>query len=50
MEYQLWKSIVALVTTLDKVHQLGCDYSDGRIVSVWFWSVIHDRPVCWACE
>jgi hypothetical protein len=50
MEYQLWKTIVALTTTLDKAHQSGCDYSDGCIVSVWYWAVIHDRPVGWACQ
>ena len=28
----------------------GATYSDVRIVCVWMWAVIHDRPVCWACR
>jgi hypothetical protein len=25
-------------------------YSDALIVLVYFWAVLHDRPVCWACD
>ena len=25
-------------------------FSDARIVEVFLWSVMHDRPVSWACE
>jgi hypothetical protein len=25
-------------------------YSDALIVVVYFWAVLHDRAVCWACE
>lgn len=28
----------------------GCLYSDAWIAEVYFWSVIHDRPVSWACR
>jgi hypothetical protein len=51
MEYQLWSQIVALLPTLDKVRtgRVG-DYTDAGIVQVWYWSVIHDRPVSWACQ
>lgn len=51
MEHQLWTSIVALLAELDKPRRRrGRDYSDERIVEVWYWAVIHDRPVDWACR
>jgi hypothetical protein len=25
-------------------------FFDSTIVGVYFWAVIHDRPVCWACD
>lgn len=50
MEHQLWKAIVALVSTISKPRQrMTFDFSDAEIVSFYYWSVIHDRPVCWAC-
>jgi hypothetical protein len=49
MEYQLWKCIVALLVGLDKTPD-GCDFSDTRIAQVFYWAVIHDRPVSWACQ
>ena len=24
-------------------------YTDGQIVAVYFWAVLHDRPNAWAC-
>jgi hypothetical protein len=51
MEYQLWKCILALINGLDKTpHPEDCDYFDTRIVEVFYWAVIHDRPVSWACQ
>lgn len=50
MERQLWKEIVAVVRELCKrTFNVRCGYSDVEIVKVWFWAVIHDRPVSWAC-
>jgi hypothetical protein len=50
MEHQLWKSIVAILATINKVRKTAdFDFSDEDIVRVYYWSVIHDRPVCWAC-
>jgi hypothetical protein len=50
MEHQLWKAIVAILTTIDKVRKTTAfDFSDDDIVRVYYWSVIHDRPVSWAC-
>ncbi|MEM7476350.1 MAG: transposase [Planctomycetota bacterium] len=51
MERQLWEEIVAVV-------KLACNgrvkvsrgYSSFEIAKVWFWAVLHDRPVTWACR
>src|SRR5436309_15923836 len=51
MERQLWKAIVAVIAAVDKAPTpLSFTYSDEVIVGVWYWSVIHDRPMSWACE
>lgn len=51
MERQLWKKIVVLLKGICKVRGNSmCSYSDAVIVKTWFWAVLHDRPVCWACE
>jgi hypothetical protein len=51
MEHQLWKAIVAVVLTLDKPRTpTRFDFSDADIVGVYYWSVICDRPRCWACQ
>jgi hypothetical protein len=51
MEHQLWKLIVALMTSLDTTPpSTRLDFSDHRIVGVYFWAVIHDRPTSWACH
>lgn len=51
MEHQLWKQILAEVTRLDKSRRRNEKaYTDGEIVLTWFWAVLHDRPVSWACQ
>jgi len=51
MEHQLWKAIVVILTGLDKRRKsTAFDFSDEDIVKVYYWSVIHDRPTCWACS
>jgi hypothetical protein len=51
MEHQLWLSIVAVVASLDKPGKsTRCDFSDEDIVKVFYWAVLHDRPVRWACQ
>ena len=51
MEHQLYKAIVAVLATLSKRRRPTiCDFSDLDIVKVYYWSVIHDRPTCWACD
>jgi IS5 family transposase len=50
MEYQLWLSILAVLASFDKVRTPHCDFADDKIVSIFYWSVIHDRPIRWACQ
>lgn len=50
MEHQLWKAIVAVLTTLDKARKpVACKFSDEDIVKIHYWSVVHDRGMEWAC-
>jgi hypothetical protein len=51
MEHQLWKDILAVLNSIDKPRKrTDQDYSCEDIVRVWFWSVLHDRPISWAVE
>jgi len=50
MEHQLWKAIVALLVEHGKPKKPMETYSDMRILEVYFWAVLHDRPVSWACD
>jgi hypothetical protein len=51
MEHQLWKVIFALLGELDKSWpKRAGGFSDARIIAVYYWSVLHDRPVCWAVQ
>jgi hypothetical protein len=51
MEHQLWKEIVAVLSRIGKHSRCGREsYSDVEIVKTWFWAVLHDRPVSWACR
>jgi hypothetical protein len=51
VEHQLWKAILAVLVTLNKRRKRNTeDYSDEDIVKTWFWAVLHDRPVSWACD
>jgi hypothetical protein len=51
MEHQLWMEIVALLVSFGK--QKGgwrFRHDDVRVVRTWFWAVLHDRPISWACR
>jgi DDE family transposase len=51
VEGQLWSLIVAVLATIDKRRKRASEnFSDEDIVKVFYWSVIHDRPVSWACQ
>jgi hypothetical protein len=51
MEHQLWKGFVAALAPLGKRRKSTReDLSDEQIVRTYFWAVLHDRPVSWACK
>jgi len=51
VEGQLWRLILAILATVDKRRKRAKqDFSDEDIVKVFYWSVIHDRPISWACQ
>ena len=51
MERQLWKAIVVVLGGFDKARRRSAvRFSDERIVMVFYWAVIHDRPLSWACQ
>lgn len=51
MERQLFESLYRLVEVLREYSSTsGCVHPDHWIVLTYLWSVICDRPVCWACR
>lgn len=51
MEHQLWTAIVALIATLDKTpNPTRKDFPDAVIAQTYYWAVLHDRPLAWACD
>lgn len=51
MEHQLWIRIVAALGAIGKQKaQPRCHFDDLDIAKTWFWAVLHDRPVSWACQ
>jgi len=51
MEGQLWKAIVMVLTQVCKRRKrANQSFSDEEIVLVYYWAVIHDRPISWACQ
>lgn len=51
MERELWSIIAAHLTHLSTVTRRGrFEHPTTRIVRVYLWAVLHDRPVYWACD
>ena len=51
MEVELFKQVYATVMKTARVNSLKrATYTDADIVLTYFWAVIHDRPVSWACR
>lgn len=48
MDSELWKRVYAAVTGLGKHRPAKAQFSDGQIVGVFLWAVLHDRPLYWA--
>lgn len=47
MERELWDLLYAIAERLDK-QEGQWKFSDADIVTVYFWCVVHDRPMRWA--
>jgi hypothetical protein len=51
MERQRWLQVVTLIDSLVQARPLGrFTFSLTDIARVYFWAVVHDRPVFWACQ
>ena len=52
MEGELFIALYALLRQQAKLRKRRrrVIYSDELILLVFFWSVVHDRPRCWACQ
>ena len=49
MEGVIWNSVRSAIRQVHERHRRAREkYSIEDIVRVWFWAVIHDRPVSWA--
>ena len=53
MSSREWKVLYSTIKAVHKsIPRAGrrTTYSDVLIVAMYFWSVIHDRPLCWAAQ
>ena len=54
MERKLWEGLYHVVDRVwdswDGARSVRCILSDRWIALVYFWSVVHDRPRCWATD
>src|SRR6185312_9434676 len=50
MEEQLYRSLYKLVGSLAHPRKKKIRFNDLIIVMVYLWSMLNDRPVCWACD
>jgi len=52
MEGELFRALYVMVQQEAKLvsRSKGVCFSDAVVVLVFFWAVLHDRPICWACQ
>jgi hypothetical protein len=52
MDGELWMALYSWVRLVDNSHSQDPRklVSDAAVMATYFWSVLHDRPVCWACD
>lgn len=52
MEGELFRALYVILQREAKLvfRPKGVSFSDAVIVLVFFWAVLHDRPICWACQ
>lgn len=49
MERERWEKVYQLLLASDG-HEFRGVYQAAAVLAVFFWAVIHDRPVSWACQ
>lgn len=49
MERERWEKVYHLLLAGD-THEFRGVYQAAAVLAVFFWAVIHDRPVSWACQ
>jgi hypothetical protein len=49
MERELWEVLCHLAARFYN-RSARSQYGDDVICAVYWWAVVHDRPVCWACQ
>jgi hypothetical protein len=49
MERELWSLLCHLLKQLVSGFPRGL-YGEDEVLSVYFWAVVHDRPVSWSCD
>jgi len=52
MEGELWTEVYPILYEVNgkRIHPKGVQFSDARILEVFFGAAIHDRPTSWACR
>jgi hypothetical protein len=52
MEDELFEALYPLVIQEAKrrARRKRVRYSDALVLLVFIWAVLHDRPICWACQ
>src|SRR5262245_6393898 len=51
MERELWPRLYRIVREVEaSIRQKSVRYQPSVILTVYFWAVLHDRPVSWACK
>jgi hypothetical protein len=50
MEAKLYRLVCRIVMSVAHPRRQRVQFSDRSIVLVYLWAVLHDRPVCWACD
>jgi hypothetical protein len=50
MERELFRQLCHVLHTLRLTVQQRCTYDLRRILEVYLWAVVHDRPTSWACQ
>jgi len=51
MDRELWRIIARHLSYLTRTtREVGFQHPTARILRVYLWAVLHDRPVYWACD